>query len=105
MYAEKEQWFVFILFGVISVVGINVLLAERDIRSFNASLAKLNVISLPVNCEFAITLRKAPSSSLTFDCMHFAMKNATSVSKFVPIDAAFFCKIATRVSSSGGSMD
>ena len=34
MYAEKEQWFVFILFGIISVVGINVLLAERDIRSF-----------------------------------------------------------------------
>ena len=34
MYAEKEQWFVFILFGVISVVGINVLLAQRDIRSF-----------------------------------------------------------------------
>ena len=34
MYAEKEQWFIFILFGVISVVGINVLLAQRDIRSF-----------------------------------------------------------------------
>ena len=34
MYAEKEQWFLFILFGVISVVGINVLLAQRDIRSF-----------------------------------------------------------------------
>ena len=34
MYVEKEQWFVFILFGVISVVGINVLLAQRDIRSF-----------------------------------------------------------------------
>ena len=34
MYAEKSQWFVFILFGVISVVGINVLLAQRDIRSF-----------------------------------------------------------------------
>ena len=34
MYAEKSQWFVFILFGIISVVGINVLLAQRDIRSF-----------------------------------------------------------------------
>ena len=34
MYAEKSQWFVFILFGVITVVGINVLLAQRDIRSF-----------------------------------------------------------------------
>ena len=34
MYADKSQWFVFILFGVISVVGINVLLAQRDIRSF-----------------------------------------------------------------------
>ena len=34
MYAEKSQWFVFILFGVLSVVGINVLLAQRDIRSF-----------------------------------------------------------------------
>ena len=34
MYADKSQWFVFILFGVLSVVGINVLLAQRDIRSF-----------------------------------------------------------------------
>ena len=34
MYAEKSQWFVFILFGILSVVGINVLLAQRDIRSF-----------------------------------------------------------------------
>ena len=34
MYADKSQWFVFILFGVFSVVGINVLLAQRDIRSF-----------------------------------------------------------------------
>ena len=34
MYAEKSQWFVFILFGIFSVVGINVLLAQRDIRSF-----------------------------------------------------------------------
>ena len=34
MYTDKSQWFVFILFGVISVVGINVLLAQRDIRSF-----------------------------------------------------------------------
>ena len=34
MYADKSQWFVFILFGIFSVVGINVLLAQRDIRSF-----------------------------------------------------------------------
>ena len=34
MYADKSQWFVFILFGILSVVGINVLLAQRDIRSF-----------------------------------------------------------------------
>ena len=34
MYAEKSQWFVLILFGILSVVGINVLLAQRDIRSF-----------------------------------------------------------------------
>ena len=34
MYAEKTQWLVFILFCVLSVVGINVLLAQRDIRSF-----------------------------------------------------------------------
>ena len=34
MYAEKEQWFVFILFGVITIVSVNVWAAKRDIKLF-----------------------------------------------------------------------
>ena len=34
MYAEKEQWFLFILFGVITIVSVNVWAAKRDIRLF-----------------------------------------------------------------------
>ena len=30
MYAEKEQWFLFILFGVITIVSVNVWAAKRD---------------------------------------------------------------------------
>ena len=50
MHAEKSQWFVFILFGIISVVGINVLLAQRDIRSFKEyeKLQQLEQIKTPV---------------------------------------------------------
>ena len=50
MYAEKSQWFVFILFGILSVVGINVLLAQRDIRSFKEyeKLQQLEQIKTPV---------------------------------------------------------
>ena len=34
MYAEKEQWFLFILFGVITIVSINVWAAKRDAKLF-----------------------------------------------------------------------
>ena len=34
MYAEKEQWFLFILFGVITIVSVNVWAAKRDIKLF-----------------------------------------------------------------------
>ena len=34
MYAEKAQWFLFILFGVITIVSVNVWAAKRDIRLF-----------------------------------------------------------------------
>tara|TARA_B100001996_G_C18360382_1_gene477554 strand:+ start:371 stop:559 length:189 start_codon:yes stop_codon:yes gene_type:complete len=34
MYAEKEQWFAFILIGTIVVVGINVFAAKRDHKLF-----------------------------------------------------------------------
>ncbi len=34
MYVEKEQWFLFIFVGVITIVSINVWAAKRDIRLF-----------------------------------------------------------------------
>ena len=34
MYAEKEQWFLFILFGVITIVSVNVWAAKRDAKLF-----------------------------------------------------------------------
>ena len=34
MYAEKEQWFLFIFIGVITVVSVNVWAAKRDIKLF-----------------------------------------------------------------------
>ena len=34
MYAEKEQWLLFILCGVITIVSVNVWAAKRDIRLF-----------------------------------------------------------------------
>ena len=34
MYAEKEQWLLFILCGIIAVVSVNVLAAKRDISLF-----------------------------------------------------------------------
>ena len=34
MYVEKEQWFLFILCGVITIVSVNVWAAKRDIKLF-----------------------------------------------------------------------
>ena len=34
MYAEKEQWFLFIFVGVITIVSVNVWAAKRDIKLF-----------------------------------------------------------------------
>ena len=34
MYAEKEQWLLFILCGIIAVVSVNVWAAKRDIKLF-----------------------------------------------------------------------
>ena len=34
MYAEKEQWLLFILCGIITVVSVNVWAAKRDIKLF-----------------------------------------------------------------------
>ena len=34
MYAEKEQWFLFILCGIITIVSVNVWAAKRDIKLF-----------------------------------------------------------------------
>ena len=32
MYAEKEQWFTFIIVGVIAIVSLNIWAAKRDIK-------------------------------------------------------------------------
>ena len=34
MYAEKEQWFLFIFIGVITIVSVNVWAAKRDVKLF-----------------------------------------------------------------------
>ena len=34
MYAEKEQWVLFILCGIIAVVSVNVWAAKRDAKLF-----------------------------------------------------------------------
>ena len=34
MYAEKEQWLLFILCGIIAVVSVNVWAAKRDAKLF-----------------------------------------------------------------------
>ena len=34
MYAEKEQWFLFIFVGIITVVSVDVWAAKRDIKLF-----------------------------------------------------------------------
>ena len=34
MYATKEQWLLFILCGIITVVSVNVWAAKRDIKLF-----------------------------------------------------------------------
>jgi len=73
-------------------------------RSFSASFAKSSVIGRPVNCEFAITRRSAPSSSRTLERMRLATKNATSSGNSTLAALALLIRIATHVSSSGGSI-
>ena len=34
MYVEKEQWLLFILCGIITIVSVNVWAAKRDIKLF-----------------------------------------------------------------------
>ena len=34
MYAEREQWFLFIFVGVITIVSVNVWAAKRDAKLF-----------------------------------------------------------------------
>jgi len=50
MYAEKEQWFLFILFGVITIVSVNVWAAKRDAKLFREleRLEQLEQIKTPV---------------------------------------------------------
>src|ERR1022692_4092609 len=62
------------------------------------------VIACPVKREFAMTRRSAPSSSRTLERMRLAMKNATSSARSMPTACALPIRIATLVSSSGGSM-
>src|SRR5215467_4716149 len=52
--------------------------ACSESRSFSATLVNSSVMARPVKRELAITRRKAPSSSRTFERIRFAMKKATS---------------------------
>ncbi|MNT73255.1 hypothetical protein D3C72_2119360 [compost metagenome] len=49
-------------------------------------------------------MRSAPSSSRTLERRCLATKNATSSGTLTFSAAAFFIRMATRISSSGGSM-
>ncbi len=73
------------------------------IMSRRASLAKSRVISAPVNWAVAITRLSAPSSSRTLARMRLATKKATSWGSSMPACCALLMRMATRVSSSGGS--
>ncbi len=57
-----------------------------------------------VKLDIAKILFKAPSSSRTLERICFAIKNATSSEIFILFASAFLSRIATRISSSGGSM-
>ena len=78
--------------------------ACKDSRSLSASWVKSSVIAWPVKRELAITRRSAPSSSRTLERIRFAMKNATSSGRCALTCCAFVMRIATQVSSSGGSI-
>jgi len=75
-----------------------------DSMSFNASLASSTVISFSVSDEYAITLFKAPSSSLMFDAILSAMNTITSFGTVRFSSWAFFLSIAILVSRSGACM-
>ncbi|MNC90087.1 hypothetical protein D3C83_61360 [compost metagenome] len=49
-------------------------------------------------------MRSAPSSSRTFERIRFAMKKATSSGRSPPAAWDFDMRIATQVSTSGGSI-
>jgi len=74
------------------------------IKSFKTSFVKSMVISRPIREEKAVSLVNRPSSSLIFDVTLLASKKATSFVREMFFSNAFFFKIATRVSVSGGCM-
>ena len=65
-------------------------------RSFKDSLIKPTEIGLLVKLEFATTLFKAPSSSLTLDLTFWAIKKAHSLSKETFIFNAFDKRIISK---------
>lgn len=73
-------------------------------KSRSASRTKSMVIARPVKLALAMTRFSAPSNSRTLDRRRLAIKNATSPGKRMSFSSAFFIRIATRVSSSGGSI-
>ena len=59
----------------------------------------------PVKRELAITRRSEPSCSRTLERTRFAMKNAISSGNSTLLSTALLLRIATQVSSSGGSIE
>ena len=75
-----------------------------DSRSLNASRASWIETSFWLKREYARILRSAPSSSRTFERTFFATKKATSSGISAVSARALLIRIATRISSSGGSI-
>ena len=72
--------------------------------SRRASFARSSDSSRLLKRAKASTFLRAPSSSRTLERMCLAMKNAMSSDSSTESASAFFSTIATRISSSGGSM-
>src|SRR5207249_10140987 len=70
--------------------------------SCSVSWAMGNVISEPLNEQYAINRTNAPSSSRMFDLILLAMYSATLSGTAMFCRSAFFLMIATFVSRSGG---
>src|SRR5690554_5821805 len=88
--------------GTLNIINTDLLFMQCQ-QVFQAFPDKRRSDLRPVKGAFAITKRSAPSSSRTLERIFCAIKKAASLLSFTLACSAFFIRMATRVSSSGGS--